>query len=105
MRGQHLFNDLFADTLPPVVKQPGKGRNQNFDALRNELLIHRYFYYGKFHNELKYEVIISRLSEQFFLTERRIQDVISENAIALRQLRQDPPTVPELKKRWPHLVW
>lgn len=104
MRGQNLFQDLFTDVAPAPSKQEGKGRNLLYDAKRNELLLNRYFFYGKYSTK-RYEVIIQTLSDEFFLTERRIQDLMSINHDLLIKLRSAPPSVTDLRKRWPHLVW
>lgn len=103
MRGQHLFSTLFELPEAPV-KNPGKGRSSDLDARRNELLLHRYYYYGK-HSQKRYETILNDLSNEFFLSERRIQDIIQDNTLRLRELRREEMTAAELRRLWPHLVW
>lgn len=103
MRGQHLFSSLFE--LPPLPeKTPGKGRNESLDAQRNELLLYRYYYYGTF-TGLRYSIAIQNLRNEFFLTERRIQDIMQEQAVLMRKIREQAPGLNELKAKWPHLVW
>lgn len=105
MRGSLTFQSLFTDetiTLPGKVA--GKGRCAELIEQRDVCLINRYFFYGKY-SGIRYETVVQNLSREFFLTERRVQDIISENSNLLRELRKDPPAVIELKNRWPHLRW
>lgn len=104
MRGTANFNSLFSDILPELTKQEGKGRSPDLNARRDELILYRYFFYGA-NTPYRYDLIISTLSEEFFLSERRIQDIISTHAILLRQLRQKPPVLTQLKEKYPHLIW
>lgn len=105
MRGQQTFQSLFPDlTTTCPDKVPGKGRNPEYDAKRNELLLARYFFYGKYTSK-RYSWIIAQLASEFFLAQRRITDIIAENTTGLKQLRDNPPTIKELRQRWSHLVW
>lgn len=104
MRGQAIFHSLFAEHLPQPIKQEGKGRNDLMNARRNELLVHRYLYYG-IKMPYAHGLVIKTLSEEFFLCERRITDIIGEMQTLLRALRHEMPSSNELRKRWPHLVW
>lgn len=104
MRGQATFQSLFPDITNTCTEKTGKGRNPENDAKRNDLLLARYIYYGTYtHN--RYDWVINQLHEEFFLAKRRIMDIISENVLSLREMRKNPPTLKELQKRWPHLVW
>lgn len=104
MRGQATFQSLFPDQQPDLPKEPGKGRSAAHDSRRNELLLARYFYYGQ-NPRNRYEWILAQLSSEFFLTERRIIDLIAANMDIMRRLRNDPPTLTDLRRRWPHLHW
>lgn len=104
MRGQATFQSLFPDQQPDLPKEPGKGRNPERDAKRNELLLARYYYYGTF-TDNRYGWIIAKLADEFFLAERRIADIVAGNVDGLKALRQSPPTLKDLRRRWPHLHW
>lgn len=102
MRGSHtLFNNIFETNT--VVKQ-GKGRSASLIASRNECLINRYYYYGKFFN-YKYSYILKQLEDEFFISIVTIPEVISINYELLTNLKKQQPSLQSLKKKWPHLVW
>jgi hypothetical protein len=104
MRGSNVFHSLFNDVVEVPCKTPKKGRNADYDALRNELLIYRYYYYGKF-TKLRYTVIMNHLNREFFISPRTIADIISANASIMQNLKSQPPTLKALRSKYPHLVW
>ena len=104
MRGVQLFVNLFNETETLPACRQSKGRSGELDARRNELLLHRFYYYGK-HTAWRYERILEQLSNEFFITERRIQDIIQEQQEQLRELRQEAPQPAAMRQRWPHLMW
>lgn len=104
MRGSTTFQSLFND-LPPIAdRQEGKGRSAELNAKRDELVLCRYLFYGH-HTPYRYELILCKLSEEFFLSERRITDIIAEHSVSLHRLRQNFPTLGYLRNSYPHLVW
>lgn len=98
-----LYNQIFVEPSP-VPESKKKGRNEALNAKRNECLIDRYFFYGKF-SGLRYDLILSALSEEFFLSEVTIPKVVDENLEKLVALRQMKPSKQYFQKKWPHLVW
>lgn len=74
------------------------------DQKRNELLVYRYLYHG-IKNPYAHALVLKNLSDEFFLCERRINDIISQMHGLLAQVRKEMPATAELKKKWPHLVW
>lgn len=107
MRGQQTFLSLFGDELiapVPKLTDERKGRDSELDRLRNELLLHRYYYYGKF-TGLRYSVTIQRLSSEFFVSDRRIQDIIQKSADEIQEIRNTAPSVTEMRTKWPNWVW
>lgn len=104
MRGNGLFTSLF-DTLEPLpVKDLRKGRNADHDTRRNEALIARYYYLGRY-TDKRYRAIMQQLSDEFYLSERRIQDIMQQQSGILRQLRQLQPVAQWFVRQYPHLVW
>lgn len=102
MRGSNtLFADIFEDQQP--VKQR-KGRSSTLIAQRNECLIDRYYFYGKFCDK-RYTSILKTLSLEFFISEVTIPEVITDNETFLHSLKKQQPTPQHFKKKWPHLVW
>lgn len=104
MRGNSLFTSLF-DTLEPLpVKDLRKGRNADHDARRNEALLARFYYLGRF-TEKRYSAIMQQISDEFYLSERRIQDIMQQQSDVLRKLRQQQPAATWFVHEYPHLVW
>lgn len=104
-RGFHLFSSLFdEDILPAVEPRQRKGRSDEMNERRNELLLARYYWYGEF-TEKRYPTIMKNLSSEFFLTERTIADIIQIEFGVLKNLRTMKPPETYFKRQWPHLVW
>ena len=102
MRGSNtLFSDIFEDNKPPKQR---KGRSLNLINKRNECLIARYFYYGKFCDK-KYTSIIEILSEEFFLSTVTIPEIIDDNSQLLHSLKKEANNPNHFKNKWPHLTW
>ena len=99
---QTLFAEIFEST--PGVAEQRKGRSADLHKKRNECLIDRYYFYGKF-EEKRYSIILETLSHEFFISVVTIPDVISENVAQLQVLKREKPTEHYFKKKWPHLVW
>lgn len=101
-----LFKDFFEDNPVPVdvAEAKRKGRSAELILQRNECLVERYYYYGKF-TDKRYLKILEQLSFEFFLSTVTIPEVINENFETLSALRQQKPVRPYFTKKWPHLVW
>jgi len=101
MRGSNtLFADIFETQAPTRLK---KGRSADLIARRNELLVHRYFYYGQ--QKIRYDVILEKVGTEFFVSVHTIPDIIASHIQVLKQIKDNPPTSKELQKKWPFLVW
>ena len=99
---QTLFQGIFEDTVPKV--KTGKGRNSNLNAKRNEQLVDRYYYYGKFY-ETRYTAILSKLENEFHISSVTVVEVITANHAMLRNLKTLQPSIKYFKEKWPHWVW
>ena len=97
-----LFADIFENAKP--VEKQRKGRSSTLIAQRNECLIDRYYYYGKFHNS-RYSFILKTLSTEFFISEVTIPEVIDDNFNLLSQLKTLQPNTKYFKDKWPFLQW
>lgn len=107
MRGQNsAFLCLFTEETPPEV-QPAvadrPGRNEDLVRQRDELLLHRYYYYVKIVRR-QYQDTLDLLQAEFFLSQRRIVDIIqaSDRHKELNMLR---PDVKYFRQQYPHWVW
>lgn len=104
-RGSATFNSLFGDLTPTQTETLNKGRDAALHAARNEFLLDRYFYYGHY-TDKRMDAILKTMSEtEVFLSERRIYDIVMENLPYLKQLRQAPPSIKDLQRKYPHIVW
>lgn len=104
MRGSlTLFKDFF-EQPETAVKVRRKGRSQELNEQRNECLVSRYYYYGKF-TEKRYMVILEDLSREFFLSPTTISEVVNDNITILAKLKREQPVKQFFTKRWPHLTW
>jgi hypothetical protein len=105
MRGQTLFGELLQE--PAVGSQQDnarKGRSEDLNEGRDVLLAQRYLYYITY-TPYRLDIIKERLSQEFWLSVRRIDDVLQERAAYLRQERKAPPKLAQLRARYPHWVW
>ena len=99
-----LFKAIFIETEEMPVVEKRKGRSELLNSKRNECLIDRYFFYGKF-SALKYEKILENLSAEFFLSEVTIPKIVDEHLEKLVALKAQKPSKQYFQKKWPHLVW
>jgi hypothetical protein len=102
MRGTlSIFKDVF-ETTP--LKKEEKGNGRELLKERNELLIHRYYFYGKFTGS-RYLLILNRLSKEMHLSVITIAELLQDNFEAIDKLRHDNPDANYFAKKWPHLIW
>lgn len=103
MRGVHtLFADIFTEQELP--KQSNKGRNADLIAQRNECLIDRYFYLGET-TGLRYELLVKRVAQEFFLSAVTVPEIINDNLDKLLQLKKAKPGKKYFQEKWQHLAW
>lgn len=102
MRGSlSLFKDF--DVAPQPTNEERKERI--YHAKKCEALVDRFFYYGKF-TDKKYSSILNALSEEFFLSNITIVELIEDNDELMQELKKSPPENKNFfAKKWPHLVW
>ena len=100
MRGQQLLNlDI------PVVAKGNTQRKRNFyHPQRNQDLVVRYYYHSEIHR-LRYDVCISLLEKEFYLTSHRIITLLTKEIESLKRLAATQPNVNDLQKLAPHFVF
>lgn len=104
-RGSNTFYTLFGEEYElPEDKPVLKGRSATKIELRNELLLHRYYFYGRF-TPFRYDLVLQHLESEFFLEPRTIQDIITASVLRIRAIKQSAPTVKELRARWSWMDW
>lgn len=117
MRGSQQFALLFAEEAPaPGLKAvPRSGRDAELVEDRNELLLHRYYWHSSREIEpgvrMGFESLLKLLSAEFFLTKRRITDIIEDNAAEIKRIRNEhadmgPAAVArKFSRQWSWLNW
>ncbi|HCW06894.1 MAG TPA: hypothetical protein DGG95_05975 [Cytophagales bacterium] len=98
MRGSRT---IFTETLKPFKKEKGK---RHFSAKRNTALVYRYFFYTKF-TGLRYEIILEKLSDEFFIAPITIIELISDNMVILEEAKSKNMSATDFKTHFPTLDW
>lgn len=101
--GTTLFNEIFTEQATATTTTT-RGRSSIFDKDRNECLISRYYFFG-LHTGFRYELLIKIISQQFWLSEVTVYNILKTNHQTLVDIRKQKPVKNDLKKRWPHLSW
>ncbi|WP_434981555.1 hypothetical protein [Daejeonia sp. YH14] len=86
------------------MDQKTKGRNSELIRKRNYKLIARFYWYNSIVG-LKFEKCIEELEKEFYLSNSRITDLITENAQSLSEFETKKPNEKELKKEIPFFNW
>lgn len=98
-----LFQDIFIEESPRPDRLR-KGRSPHHIGKRNECLTDRYYYKARFTGK-RYDLILKDLSDEFFLSEVTIPEIIDGNYSQLQLLKKEQPNKNTFQKKWPHLVW
>ena len=103
---QSIFKSLFIednDTLKSDLKIR-RGRSEELLKKRNELIIHRYYYYSKI-EEKQYENVLSELEKEFFLAPITIIHIVNANIEMLKNINKAKPQRGYFKGLFPFVVW
>lgn len=100
-----LYKSLFEEDATTRPKPDRKGRNEELLKCRNELIVHRYWYYIKIKG-LNYPKTLRQLeTAEFFLTQRSIAWIISRNFHIINELKASRPDVSFFRKKYPFINW
>jgi hypothetical protein len=107
MRGEHFHkNQLQQLDLFPTTATSGRGRNPELLQQRNEKMAYRYYYYAYLKQTRGWEYIVTMLSVEFDIStttvSKTVTMVLSET---LKDIFQQKPSVQDLKRKFPYLVW
>ncbi|MBV8254994.1 MAG: hypothetical protein JO154_20505 [Chitinophaga sp.] len=106
MKGvQTLFSQLLTTASEDATRRT-PGRNRELIARRDERLVHRHYYYLRI-SKKRYDEIIQLLSEEFDLSGSTIIErlQLENNFQLLKQLTTQQPSLNDLRKRYPWMVW
>lgn len=97
---------IFNNIIPPTRTNPQliKGRNKELINERNLMILHRYYYYVRIQRK-RYDDVLDELAKEFFLTCRRIIDIVSENAEKLNEINKNQLSIKDLKTAYPFFIW
>jgi hypothetical protein len=105
MRGQYsLFNNLLQNPATPQIKNPTIGRSKDLISKRDKRLLYRYYFYIRI-QRFTYQEAISRLNEEFDLSESRIVICLTQKTADLKQIIEEKPAVKLLKSLYPWMNW
>jgi hypothetical protein len=102
-RGRQIFDKLNYDSSE-ILKHGSKGRSKILIKERNQCICLRYWYHSKRHKR-RYDEVLKLLSKEFYLSERTIVDVVSENANLIKNVYKENPIINRLKIEFEHLTW
>lgn len=103
MIGERLFKELTTKKIV-VGKTNKKGRNVELIFKRNDCMLYRYYYYSKLMKR-RYSDIITLLSNDFFISERTIIDIVSQNSTKLKEIFSESLNDKNLQQKFNHLNW
>jgi hypothetical protein len=103
MRGQQSLFNNYIET--PVSKTTKKGRSADMIALRDECLMHRYYYHIKLQGK-RYDMAIKELSLEFWIKNSNIIYRLQCNSERLEQImKQEQPDLKQLRILYPWWAW
>ncbi len=103
MRGQQSLFNNYIET--PVKKTTRKGRSADMIVLRDECLMHRYYYHIKLQGK-RYDIAIQELSAEFWIKNSNIIYRLQCNSERLEQImKQEQPDLKQLKILYPWWAW
>ncbi|MCH5690022.1 hypothetical protein LWM68_40855 [Niabella sp. W65] len=117
MRGSQTFATLFAEAPAPELKPlPRNGRDAELVESRNILLLHRYYWHSTREIEqgavrMSFDSVVTSLSAEFFISKRRITDIIEANTHIVMQIRKEHSTMRpteiarKFSRTWHWLNW
>jgi hypothetical protein len=103
-RGARSAYLLFDDPTPPAAPAR-KGRSADEIERRNEFLITRYYYWRMTEKKWAWEEYLEQLRLETFLSPITIAEIINDNQRIAASIKNQPPSITQLQKKWPHINW
>ena len=103
MRGQQSLFDNYIEK--PVKNTTRKGRSADMIALRDECLLHRYYYHIKLQGK-RYDMALQELSTEFWIKNSNIIYRLQCNSERLEQImKEEQPDLKQLRVLYPWWAW
>lgn len=99
------INSLFQKHISKEVNKEAKQRPRNyFMPERNDLLVHRYYFYVHYRN-FRFDKCLNILQTEIYITEQTITNVLTVCSEILDDVFKRKPSIKELEKKFPHFHW
>lgn len=101
MKGQYALKL----NVKPIIEPTAEIRSRNYyQPIRNKHLLIRYYYHSEI-QRYRYDDCIKLLSSEFYLCERTIIDILTDNVKDLKTIAAAEPSLQDLQKQAPHFVF
>lgn len=101
-RSSRMFNTLTINH--EIDKNKKKGRCTELINKRNESIYYRYYFYGKI-KKLTYADTFMALSNEFYLSERTIADIIQKASDKINIVFKEKLNIKQLTQKFYYLNW
>lgn len=101
VRGQ---NTIFQTLIDFEEKTMRRGRSDNLLQQRNELILHRYYYFVVL-KKRQYIDTLHTLSEENFLSTTTLTRIIISQHEYLKEVHRNHPDERDLRGKYPWVVW
>lgn len=101
MRGH---KSIFKDIFYKVEKGNKMSNSRLLMPLRNNLLLHRYYFFIEI-ARMRFDDALKQLEREFFISEIRLIAIISSHSEKLKNIVASQPTKKALEKAYPHIKW
>jgi len=109
-KGDKLFSQALTlwqeEQQPETIQEKEKsiGRNPELIAKRNDHLLYRNFYYMAY-GDKRWEAIRKLLSDEFYLAETTVFEIVMDNAARKKEIIRESPTIQKLRDMYPAMKW
>ena len=101
-RGSRFFVEFSKGEA--AKKKSNKGRSAELLKVRNDKIFHRYYYHSRI-LQLKYELVLLALSNEFDLSESTLIQMIAHNTKRVKEIGDKKMTRGQLKRLYPFFSW
>jgi len=81
-----------------------KGRSARLIADRDELLLHRFYWYMR-NPRNAYDWVVRQVGKEFALSETTVSTILTQKHGQLAAVRDAKPTVETMRTQWPWMSW
>jgi hypothetical protein len=104
MRGTDKLKAISLGLFPDLEAQEPDAENKTLYEEKKKAICARYYYYIC-SKQGTYEDILQKLEKEFYISSRRIADIIGNETNTIAELREQKPQKSWFKSTFAHLVW